>query len=120
MKKLLAILTLASVVCVSSAAVLAGHSASHSYSKKNHKETVTISGLELNNEAMISVEVWDSKYNLAWNTVKKQKGRGYSSSLTASVKNKKATRGYYAYYSKDWLGNLGVWSKGAWETNIVK
>jgi len=121
MKKLFAILTMAAVLCVSSASIFASHSAYTEYDISSHKEYVKISGLDVSEQAVIAVEVWDSKYNLAWNSASYTRSWLFgSSSKACSVKNSGATRGYRAFFSKDWLGNLGVYSKGAWESNRVK
>ncbi len=117
MKKLLAIFTLAAVICVGSAGVFAGHSVDHKYSKLFHKETVKVSGLLVGDSTAIAVEVWNKTSNLGGSSVNYTRVSLFgATSRTCSASKSNATRGYYAYLTKS-SGSLVKYSKGAWETN---
>jgi len=119
MKKLLAILTLAAVVCASYAGVFAGNSADHYYATRSHTETLQVSGIKEFQTALLSVEVWNSTYNLAWTTRKYTRYcYPFASSTAVSASHASATRGYYAYSIKDFGGRVVDGDYG-WETKRV-
>ena len=102
MKKLLAIFTLAAVVCVGSASVLAEHKATHSFDSEKGQEKVKITGLLTGHRAVISVEARKGTTVKAWDDVDYTRVFYYqSSSKTASAKYILATNGFYAYYTRN-------------------
>ena len=79
-----------------------------------------VSGLLVGDSTSIALEVWDSKYNLGGSSLNYTRPFLFGfSSRTCSYSNKNATRGYYAYLTKD-AGTLNLYSKGTWEKNVVK
>ncbi len=102
MKKLLAILTLAAVVCVGSASILADHKATHSFDYMKGEEKVKITGLLTGHRAVISVEARKGSTVKAWNDCDYTRVFYLqSSSKSLSAKNIIATNGFYAYYTRN-------------------
>lgn len=103
MKRIVSIIAILAVVIGCSVMSVADSSASHQY--KNHTESASLYNSHINYQLTVAVEVWDSNYNLGY------KGDSVTTwaldhEASASVNNLAATRGYYAYATKDSGGNL--------------
>lgn len=103
MKRIISVIAVLSIVFGCAIMSVADSSASHSY--KNHTESASVYNSQINYQLTVAVEVWDSNYNLGYN------GDSLTTwaldhTASASVSNSSATRGYYAYATKNSSGNI--------------
>ena len=120
MKKSLAAAVAVVAVLTSTVSVFAA-SSSHSFKTtgmlwwKSKKETASVSGVLVGEHGSIGVEVWDSTYNLGSKVVNYQRDKStQSTSVSASVSDSDATRGFYAIIHYDFVGNADI-AKSGWD-----
>ncbi|MBO4747396.1 MAG: hypothetical protein IKX04_07550 [Clostridiales bacterium] len=80
---------------------------------KSKRETASVSGVLVGEHGSIGVEVWDSTYNLGSKVVNYQRDKlSQSGSISASVSNSSAKKGYYAIIHYNDQGNAEIAKKG--------
>jgi len=120
MKKCLAAAVTLVAILSSTVSVFAA-SYSHSFKTtgalwwKSKKESASVSGVLIGEHGTIGVEVWDDKYLLDSNVVSYQRDKStQSTSISASVSDSDATKGFYVIAHYDFVGNLDI-GKYGWD-----